>query len=93
MLITDAATKPSINQGKIRVMLNLPLLVVSAPSDPSEVFLLTSRAKSNVIGTIISVLASLTITAKSPAVSLYAYPAATTDEVSLIAVPAHKPKL
>jgi hypothetical protein len=45
------------------------------------------------IGIIRVVLVSLTMVEYSPAMLLKAYPAATTDEVSLIAVPAHIQRL
>lgn len=93
VLITDATIKPITNQGNVFTMLN--------PFSSALLFFADFRAQKiariNVIGTIISVLVSFTIVAKASAVSfptwaLHAAPAATTDEVSLIAVPAHMPK-
>ena len=92
---TDMATKPRINQGNIFLMLKLAF--------SSSGFLLFFRAScffrrreinANVItvGMMESVLVNLTIVAKSPAPSENAYPVATTDEVSLTAVPAQIPK-
>ena len=48
-------------------------------------------ANDNTAGIMARVLVSLTMVAKSPAASLKAYPVATTLEVSLTAVPAHRP--
>ena len=49
------------------------------------------REKTNTVGIIDNVRVSFTIVAKSPAASLKAYPAATTLDVSLTAVPVHNP--
>ena len=47
--------------------------------------------KTTTVGMITRVRVSLTVVAKSPAASLKAYPAATTEEVSFTAVPVHRP--
>ena len=91
VLITAAKMKPIMNQGKTLTKLN------EAVSSHVLVFLEVTIASANVIGTIINVLVSLTIVAKAkatlfPAEALQEEAAATTDEVSFIAVPAHIPK-
>ena len=55
-------------------------------------FLVRQRAKIRVMGMIIRVRVSLTMVAISPAASEKEKPAATTEEVSLMAVPAQTPK-
>ena len=50
------------------------------------------KAKVTTVGMIARVLVSFTIVAKSPAASENAYPVATTEDVSLTAVPAQIPK-
>ncbi len=92
-------TKPSTNHGNIFTMLRFPVdpdAAVSAEAFARS-FLVVYTASTRVIGTIIRVLVSLTMVAKPravllPAALLHAAPAATTDDVSLIAVPAHIPK-
>ena len=76
----------------------LKLLSSSSPAAAFfDIFLVVYTARTRVIGTIISVLVSLTMVANAravlfPAALLHDAPAATTELVSLIAVPAHMPK-
>ena len=96
MLATiDIARKPRINQGNIFAILKFafnarPSLLCARAS----FFFKRSciNAKVTTVGMMASVLVSFTIVAKSPAASEKAYPVATTEEVSLTAVPAHIPK-
>jgi hypothetical protein len=86
-----AKIKPITNQGKILMKLKeVPSKLVLGRFD-----VLTASTK--VIGTIIKVLVSLTIVANAkatlfPTEALQETAAATTEEVSFIAVPAHIPK-
>ena len=77
-------TKTQIVSGKylIGLLAQLAMLIATGAAQ---------AAKMMTVGIMESVRVSLTIVAKSPAVSENAYPAATTLEVSLTAVPAHKP--
>ena len=95
MLATVAiAKKPKINHGKILVSLKFALI----PS-PDSAFANASlrlmfswiSANTTTVGMIASVRVSFTMVAKSPAASEKAYPVATTEEVSLTAVPAQSP--
>lgn len=86
--------KPMTNQGNTLMNENL----LSPPlSSVCFAFRAVYIAKINVMGTIINVLVSFTMVAKaravlSPAALLQAVPAATTDDVSFMAVPDHIPK-
>lgn len=85
----EAAKKPKMNHGKVFLMLKfMSLPVFSVLCFFSSVI----AAKNKDIGIIIVVRVSFTIVAYCPAALLKAYPAATTEEVSLTAVPAHNPK-
>ena len=84
----DMARNPRMNHGKIEQMRTL------TPSAWDFCFFFRCRlmaANDNTAGIMARVLVSLTMVAKSPAASLKAYPVATTLEVSLTAVPAHRP--
>ena len=63
--------------------------IVAARTGPASY---DGAANASEIGMIIVVRASLVIAAQSPAALLKEYPAATTEDVSFIAVPAHSPK-
>ena len=76
---------PKINQGKMLAIFTFSL-------DPVEAsFFAYFHEKMRTIGTINSVRVNLTIVASTPAASEKAYPAATTDDVSLTDVPTHRP--
>ena len=90
VLMTAASRKNRINQGKILERRKLPL-------DFSFSFRERYSARMKVMGMIASVRVSLTIVASVSAVSLptallQVVAAATTEEVSFTAVPAHMPK-
>src|ERR1022692_3837375 len=80
-----AATKSTMNHGIVATKSKRP----RAPALRCE----TYNAAPAAIGSIASVRASFTIVAIWPAAGAYAYPAASTDDVSLIAVPAQVPNV
>ena len=93
LLQTATARNPAINQGNREIKL---ILACTWPPEPlaraSFLFMLTSMSANTItVGIMASVRVSFTMVAKSPAASENAYPAATTLEVSLTAVPDHKP--
>ena len=85
-LTAEAMTNPTMNQGTARPTV---CRLIRAPRLSRR---LNQTLTIKVTGIIISARVSLTIVAYCPAASLQEYAAATTEEVSLIAVPAHKPK-
>ncbi len=86
VFMTAATMNPKINHGKTLAMLN------DERPDTAVLLLLTTTERISAIGTIIKVRVSLTIVARLKAAGLQEAAAATTDEVSFIAVPAHIPK-
>lgn len=85
LLKVTIARKPRINHGKI--LITLTFSVVCADFS----FFAYTHEKIRTIGTINSILVSLTMVAREPAASEKAYPAATTEDVSLTAVPTQSP--
>jgi len=85
LLMATTARNPRINHGNI-----LLIFTFSAVCEGVSFFAYIHE-KTSTIGTIKSVLVSLTIVASRPAASENAYPAATTDDVSLTAVPIQSP--
>lgn len=95
LAIIAIAKNPKMNHGKILVKLKLVLISFSSFPAFMASFLfkfIWIKAKVKTVGMIESVRVSLTIVAKSPAASEKAYPVATTEDVSLTAVPAQIPK-
>ena len=89
VVISEAAMKKRIKNGKIFFML------IAAPPVLFS-FLVRTKANTSVIGIIASVRVSFTTVAVSsvllPCIPSHAAAAAVTEEVSLTAVPANKPK-
>ncbi len=85
LLIPTTIRNPRINHGN-----TLPIFTFSADCDDVFVFEYIHE-KISTIGTMKRVLVSLTIVAREPAASEKEYPAATTEDVSLTAVPIQSP--